>query len=340
MENGIEIEDYVISKRFFRDRQKFNFGNMFGIRSKTIKELQAKIRNGQLTTVPLEKCHICGGRRFSRIAAYDRYGFSVDQLLCRNCALVQTTPNFDSESMSCFYSNYYRSLQEGLEEEKGFSRRFKRQVRNGRKVFKRLSGHLKNVEECKLIEVGCGGGGIVSVFADHGYSIVGYDTDNTYLKYGVDKYELPLINSLAPEQPEVLYDAMILRHVLEHILDPKGFICGLKKMLRPDGLLYVEVPGLLAVNDGKYDFDLMKYFVIEHVSIFHLANLKSLFEKVGFEMVEGNEDIYAIFKLAPKATTPNKINTGVAESVLGELMIAEKRYVENKKSITEIEKSD
>ena len=168
----------------------------------------------------------------------------------------------------------------------------------------------------------------MSVFSANSYDITGYDTDNTYLKYGIQRYNLPLVNASMPDHSDKPYDGIILRHVLEHILSPREFLFKIRDLLQPRGKLYVEVPGLLAILDGKYRFNLLEYFVIEHVTLFCLKTLTGLLNTAGFKLVEGNEHVFAIYEPSGCAKASLKWVPEIPP-IINQLSAAEELYRKN-----------
>ena len=64
-------------------------------------------------------------------------------------------------------------------------------------------------------------------------------------------------------------DILILNHLLEHITKPIDFLKNIKKLLKEDGYLYVEVP-VLETIPNTYNMDIFTYFQSAH--IFHFSN--------------------------------------------------------------------
>jgi SAM-dependent methyltransferase len=61
-----------------------------------------------------------------------------------------------------------------------------------------------------------------------------------------DAHDLPL--------PDGSFDAVICTAVLEHVLDPERVVAELRRVLRPCGLVYTEIPFMQQVHEGAYDF--------------------------------------------------------------------------------------
>lgn len=292
---------------------RFMLNNIFGVRGAKIRELSRLLSDRKLKLNTIDKCALCNKNHFLLIAKYDRYGLPVDQLICQYCSLIQTAKFFDDCGISEFYNKHYRILQSGKKEQVEFEKRFSRQVCKGEVVLKNIESCCGNVENKSFAEIGCGAGGIVHSLINSGIDAVGYDIDPTLLKFGKKMYNLPLYQvQFGMDSQE--YDVIILRHVLEHIPNTNNILQAIYKSLKTDGILYIEVPGVRSILSGKYNYNLMKFFVIEHIYTFELKTLAPLVERHGFKLISGSEDIVAIFqkcedipKLNNSYTSANKI---------------------------------
>jgi len=122
---------------------------------------------------------------------------------------------------------------------------------------------------CSLIEVGCGKGTFLELLSDKGYVVTGldpaYEGDNPKV---LKKYFSPQVGINA--------DAIILRHVLEHIRDPYSFLLNIKTSNGGRGKIYIEVPCFDWICDNRSWFDVF----YEHVNYFRLADFGRLFGRV------------------------------------------------------------
>jgi SAM-dependent methyltransferase len=55
------------------------------------------------------------------------------------------------------------------------------------------------------------------------------------------------------------FDAVVCQAVLEHVLDPPRVVAEIHRILRPDGLLYAEIPFMQQVHEGAYDLTRFTY---------------------------------------------------------------------------------
>lgn len=80
-------------------------------------------------------------------------------------------------------------------------------------------------------------------------------------------------------------DVVLARHVLEHAHAPQRFLQGCLALLRPGGLLVLEVPGcepMLRSHDHCFLWE-------EHICYFTRHSLKSILEHAGLELLELHE---------------------------------------------------
>lgn len=106
----------------------------------------------------------------------------------------------------------------------------------------------KYVRAGKVLDIGAGFGAGSSVFRDHGYEVEALEPDDNKAQYIRKALNMPLyqasIESFLATVPRKRYDLIIFAHCLEHLDMPATTFAQLKKLLKPSGVLYVEVPVL------------------------------------------------------------------------------------------------
>lgn len=139
-----------------------------------------------------------------------------------------------------------------------------------------FQAHLQAVEAIvarhfagqRLIEVGCGKGYFLELLRARGYAITGIDP--AYEGDNPEVIRKPFTLDLG-----LAADALILRHVLEHIQDPLAFLQAMADA-NQGGQIYIEVPCLDWIIEHRAWFDLF----YEHVNYFRLDDLRGLFGTV------------------------------------------------------------
>lgn len=120
----------------------------------------------------------------------------------------------------------------------------------------------------QLIEVGCGKGYFLEMLKSLGYAITGVDP--SYEGTNPDVLKAPFTRELG-----VRADAVVLRHVLEHMEDPLAFLEEIAAA-NGGGKIYIEVPCFDWIVSHRAWFDVF----YEHVNYFRLQDLQRLFGTV------------------------------------------------------------
>lgn len=76
-------------------------------------------------------------------------------------------------------------------------------------------------------------------------------------------------------------DILVSRHILEHCHDLRGYVRGLRALIRPGGYLFLEVP----CCDEQFDQRDYAPLWEEHLQYFTPAIFKAVFDAFGFELV-------------------------------------------------------
>ncbi len=143
-----------------------------------------------------------------------------------------------------------------------------------------------------LLEVGCGNGDfLIRLMQRTGPDMLAWGFDPSYqgpdanLAGRVCFSRETLENARLPEQA----DAVICRHVIEHIAQPKAWLQLLRQTLLPfpKVKLYFETPALEWILAGQVFWD----FFYEHCNYFLQSTLSYLFESAGFR-VESAQRIF------------------------------------------------
>lgn len=96
------------------------------------------------------------------------------------------------------------------------------------------------------------GGGTVGIgserlYEDPAIELVAFDIYASPTTHAVaDAHRIPL--------PDACVDAVWIQAVLEHVLDPARVVSEIHRVLRPEGLVYSEIPFMQQVHEGPYDF--------------------------------------------------------------------------------------
>lgn len=139
-----------------------------------------------------------------------------------------------------------------------------------------------------LIEVGCGKGYFLNLLREAGYQAIGIDP----------AFEGSSPHVVAAPFSPVLglsADALVLRHVLEHISDPIDFLRQIALANGGRGRIYIEVPCLDWILARRAWFDIF----YEHVNYFRVPDFHRIFANIHESgHVFGGQYLYVVADLA------------------------------------------
>ena len=223
-------------------------------------------------------CPLCRSTRYD-IVEYTEAPYRV--VRCSDCSLVYVDPIPNIGELSRHYNQDYYA-------EWISTQRKKRE----RMWVRRLKGIERVTQKRSILDVGCGEGLFLELAKRNGWRVHGtevsvFATEFASKRLGQSVFCGEIWDAAFKERS---FDVITMWHVLEHITSPIRTLQGLRKLLKPGGLLVLAVPNL---NDRLMQaaYRLVKgrklrLFSIEdkeiHLSHFSVQSLRLLLEKTGF----------------------------------------------------------
>jgi len=174
-------------------------------------------------------CHTCKSARFSDYL--DGRGYHV--VRCLDCGLLYVNPQPREDELQDFYATFdTQSTWRGDGEE-----RFDRKMRDIVLRF-RPGG--------SILDVGSSRGNFLIAMRKAGFGVFGVEPSPGNSEYartanGINTYT-GTIESFLKEPSKPSFDVITILNVLEHVLDPRQVLSGLRKLLTENGILVVVVP--------------------------------------------------------------------------------------------------
>jgi 2-polyprenyl-3-methyl-5-hydroxy-6-metoxy-1,4-benzoquinol methylase len=107
------------------------------------------------------------------------------------------------------------------------------------------------------------------------------------------------------------FDILLSRQVLEHIPSPAGFLAAMRSHVRPDGVVFLELPSEEYIESTLSIVD----FHYPHVHYYRRRELEVLFARAGFEIVEtiniknGHDIGFILRPVTPSAPSVPAVST-------------------------------
>ncbi len=202
--------------------------------------------------------------------------YPLRALVCGNCFLVQLEEFETPEQIFSDYPYFSSYSSSWLEH----SRRYSDQI------IERLGLD----EESHVVEIASNDGYLLQFFRERGIPVLGIEPAVNVAKVAVEKgiptlvefFGSELAGSLAAESSA---DLLLGNNVLAHVPDLNDFVAGMKILLKPGGVLTMEVPHLMRlIDDNQWDT-----IYHEHFSYFSFLTVGRVFEAHGLRVFDVEE---------------------------------------------------
>jgi SAM-dependent methyltransferase len=219
-------------------------------------------------------CNLCGETVISVLSTVSRSGNPLRTVICENCGLVWTDPL--PHNPRSYYTDAYRVEYKGT-----FTPKPKHILRAGKVALHRrmMLDNLLALPK-NILDVGTGGGEFAYLLKSLGHHVTGIEPNKGYAEFSIKEYGLNVHNGFIQDiqLPDQAFDLITIWHVLEHTENPTQVIEKLYALLKPGGVLVVEVPTVNATCQAP-----KSTFHEAHIFNFNHDTLRKMGEKTGFE---------------------------------------------------------
>lgn len=218
--------------------------------------------------------------------------------VCKKCSLVQSYPKID------------KSLDREVKVSSGADWGNIRYGKSFRSEFAiSMIKELCNISKFyNVLDVGSNRGSFLKKFHEENESanLVGIEPDSKLKEDYTSNLFIKLINDRVEnvKLENSLFDLVHCSHTLEHLSDPVSTLSQIKKSMKPDGLLFVEVPNLFCI-DNKKNFE--EFFIDKHLYHYTEKTIQHTLSIVGFEILKKSVDnINLSYLVSPKKPSDMK----------------------------------
>ena len=237
-----------------------------------------------------DDCPLCGARAIeTKVELNDRYQFKPGRFVlsrCRDCEHVFQNPRLSIAGLEFYYRDFYEGL--GAEV---IDWAFAAEPGTYRQRAQMVSA-VTTPE--RWLDVGAGHGHFCCI-AREMMPTTRFDgldlsesIDDAVRRRWVDHG----IRGLFPEVAPTLsakgesYDVVSMSHYLEHTIDPKSEIVAAGQVLKPGGLLFIEVPDPECFFGRFLGRNWMPWFQPQHLHFLSVKNLETMLRAQAFEPVQ------------------------------------------------------
>lgn len=248
-------------------------------------------------------CPLCGSPdRAVRAIGYDRMRATPHDYTyarCTSCGLVYQDPPPDPADISGFYHEGYAphvGAAGSRKKDKWINRMAVRHYygtdASGRSallrpVFRALSGFVMSGTRPprgrnRLLDVGCGAGGLLERYRDLGWDVRGIEMSAAACGTARER-GLQIHNGTVHDAPfeEGAFDLVTLSHVIEHVLDPVDVLARCGRFLAPGGLIVSWTPNARSLGFAIYDSCWVHLDAPRHLTLFDPDTIRQLGRRAG-----------------------------------------------------------
>lgn len=235
----------------------------------------------------IRKCPVCRGLKFA-FACVRGDGKTV--MRCTHCGLgiLDVTPN--AKEIDSIYGKDYFFDHKKEKMVYGYSKRFDGTLFNGSFDEMLLNDirflSQKEIQDIKILDVGCAFGQRVHVLRNQGADAWGIDISEEAVSYGQKYRSLNLLCGKIEdiELPANSFDCITMIDVIEHTFQPKQMILKCFDLLKPGGFLVSYTPNFGCFKKVKDEWGGFKKGY-EHVLYFDYPSLNYLLSTNGFRVI-------------------------------------------------------
>ena len=223
-------------------------------------------------------CDFCGGDDFIPFWQKMRYGLNLPTVFCKRCGLCQSRPRPTATALDLFYSklyNQFHSRETPIDPKGEYVTRSARTAAPRVEVLKKF---LDPTKPLRVMEIGTGVGQFQRIAREKTqWALEGIEPGEAQAAFCVSQGANVRNVFLADaDLEEGAYDAVVSFHVFEHVKEPSDFIARASRLVKPGGLLYIEVPNL--ARPGSH-FD--EFLQFPHLYNFSSNTLRNYVSVIG-----------------------------------------------------------
>ena len=203
--------------------------------------------------------------------------FPLRAFVCEHCFLVQLPEEQSPEKIFRNYA-YFSSYSDSW-------------LSHAKNYVEYIIERFGYNENHQIIELASNDGYLLQYFKQYGIPVLGIEPAENVVKAAQEK-QIPTITEFFTKQlatqlaaQGIKADLLIGNNVLAQVPNLNNFVAGMKKILKPDGVITIEFPHLLQLMNQN-QFDTIYH---EHYSYFSFITTERIFDAHGLRLFDVEE---------------------------------------------------
>ena len=235
-------------------------------------------------------CNLCGHRNLDWYMMVkgrnESHANDYTIVKCRHCGLVYLSPRHCKKYINELYRhNYHQQARHDSSRDllKDESKKFK--------IAQKKAEYIAQILPKKAgiaLDIGCGHGHLLKALVDYGFEVQGLDIGDT--THAAKLLNRPVFSGSlqAAQFSPSSFDLIVLSHVVEHDTDPIDLLQRSSALLKPDGVLAIEVPNFEGLDAKLFGSAWLGICAPYHLYHFTPASLSMLINKSGLNILNIN----------------------------------------------------
>ena len=224
-------------------------------------------------------CPICNASDFRIIHKKEQWRY----LRCLSCGLVSLHPRPTVQELINKYQTYLPDQPKEISEWEMMMK----------PVFDKSADLIQSrtkISRGRLLDIGCGYGFFLQEMKYRGWKIEGIEISEIGRQYARDKWDIHVfsqpLENVGLEADS--FDVVTLFYVIEHVNDPLGLLKEVKRILKPDGLIFLRWPHSTPIVRilGPFSKKLDLYHTPYHLYDFSPMTMEKMLTFCGFREIE------------------------------------------------------
>ena len=249
-------------------------------------------------------CPICGNDKLQRVSKRGQFGLPCCVSICPSDGLVFLSPRWSKER----YMHFYQTEYDFYYRPKVFSdETYDSKYRNIKTICSRLENLNLIKDRASVLDIGAGmGWSLQWLNLNYAYfqrlsAIESSRHCITNLKHVIGANVIS--NDIDDDWKSTSqgFDLVIMRHVLEHFMNPVDALNKVGDNLSTNGIVYIAVPDMMNPKGSLKNY----WFRAVHTFYFSEKTLTSIALIAGLQVIEiksENSELWGVFKKASKST--------------------------------------